>query len=81
MRIFDDTGAEVERVYIKLMSQLPVWKKIKIIDDLYLTGVSMATSSVHRQYSGINQSDVKKKVAEMFLGKDLSRKIYDVNAA
>lgn len=77
MKLFDDTGPEAERVYIELMSQTPVWKKVRIIDDLYLTAVSIVTSSIRRRYPGINQSESKKRIAEIFLGKNISWRIYD----
>ena len=77
MKLFEDTNPEAEHVYINLMSIAPSWKKISVIDHLYLTSVSMVRLSVLRKYPNVNNVKLRNETAKLILGEDVSKKIYD----
>lgn len=76
MKLFEDTHPEIEKIYIKLIGQLPVWKRVRIIDQLYITAFSMVRMSIRRKYPNISAMELKNESAKLFLGDNLSKKIY-----
>lgn len=81
MRLFDDTRPEAEKVYIDLMNQAPIWKKVGAIDGLYLTAFSMLRTSICRRYPGINPVEIRTKMAEILLGEEYGRRLYGAKTA
>jgi len=76
MNLFDDTHPEAEEVYIRLLSQAPAWKKMEVINQLYLTAVSMARAGIRRRHPDADEDEIRRRVARMFLGDELARKVY-----
>jgi len=76
MNLFDDTRPKATRVYLRLLSQAPAWKKIEMLDLLYATGVSLARAGVRRRYPDADESEIRWRVARLFLGKQLADKVY-----
>lgn len=67
MKLFEDTNPEAEKFYIHLMSQAPIWKKVQIIDQLYLLAVSMARAGIYRRNPNATPEEVNKELAAIFL--------------
>lgn len=76
MKLFDDTPPEAGKVYVRLLSQAPAWKKMEIVNQLYLTAVSMARAGIRRRHPDADEDEIRRRLARMFLGEELARKVY-----
>jgi len=76
MKLFDDPHPEAEAVYVRLLSQAPAWKKMDIVNQLYLTAVSMGRAGIRRRHPNADEEEIRKRLARMFLGDELARKVY-----
>ncbi len=73
-----DTHPEIERVQIQLIRQMPAWKKMAIVDDLNETVRTLAISGIKQRYPDATPAEVERMLADLMLGADLARKVYDV---
>jgi hypothetical protein len=73
---FDDTHPDVERAYVRLLRQLPVWRKIEIVDQPHAAAVSLGRAGIRRHHSLADEEEVRLSVAHMFPGQELADRVY-----
>lgn len=72
-----DTHPEIERVQIQLIRQMPAWKKMAVVDDLNETVRTLAISGIKQRHPDASPAEVERMLAELMLGAELARKVYD----
>jgi hypothetical protein len=76
MSLFDDTHPDAERVYLRLLSQAPVWRKMEIVDQLYAMAVSLGRAGIRRRHPQADDEEVRLRLARLLLGNDLATRVY-----
>jgi hypothetical protein len=72
-----DTHPKMEALQIELIRHMPSWKKISIVDDLNETVKILATSGLQGRYPDATPKQIHRMLAELMLGAELARKVYD----
>ncbi|MBI3738174.1 MAG: hypothetical protein HY258_03915 [Chloroflexi bacterium] len=62
---------------IELIRRMPAWKKISIMDGLNETVKTLAISGIKERHPDATPQQIQRMLAEMMLGEELARKIYD----
>jgi hypothetical protein len=56
---------------------MPAWKKMAIVDDLIATVRTLAISGLRERHPDATPQEIDRLLAEMMLGAELARKVYD----
>ena len=75
--LFPDTDPKMEAIQIQLIRRMPSWKKISILEGLNETVKTLAVSGIKERYPHATPQQVHRMLAELMLGADLARKVYD----
>lgn len=72
-----DTHPKIEALQIELIRHMPAWKKIAIVDGLNETVKTLAISGIKQRHPNATPEQVQRMLAELMLGVELARKVYD----
>lgn len=72
-----DTHPKIEALQIELIRRMPAWKKIAIVDGLNETVKTLAISGIKQRHPNATPEQVHRMLAELMLGAELARKVYD----
>jgi hypothetical protein len=74
---YSDTHPKIDQMQIELIRKMPSWKKFAIVDDLNETVKAFAISGIKQRHPGATQDQIQRMLADIMLGPELSRKVYD----
>lgn len=72
-----DTHPKVEALQIRLIRDMPAWKKLAIVDGLNESVKTLARSGLRQRYPNAAPEQIQRLLAELMLGAELARKVYD----
>jgi hypothetical protein len=71
-----DTHPEAERILIRLLREVPVWRKLQMMGDLNRTANQLALEGLRDKYPQATDSELKRHLADLLLGPELAQKAY-----
>ena len=74
-RLFTDTNAKSEALFISLMREAPAWRKLAMVDQLNQTVRSLALNGLRKRHPRASREELKWLLAELTLGTDLVNQI------
>lgn len=74
---YSDTHPKIEQMQIELIRKMPTWKKLAAVDDLNETVKAFAIGGIKQRHPGATQEQIQRMLADIMLGPELSRKVYD----
>jgi hypothetical protein len=75
--LYPDTHPKMEALQIEIIRRMPAWKKIAIVDDLNETIKTLAISGIKQRHPNATPEQARRMLAEMMLGEELARKVYE----
>jgi hypothetical protein len=75
--LYPDTHPKIEQMQIEFIRRMPAWKKLAIVDDLNETVKTLAVSGIKQRNPNASPEQVQRMLAELMLGKELARKVYE----
>lgn len=75
--LYSDTHPKMEALHIQIIRRMPVWKKFSIVDDLNETVKTVAISGIKQRHPAATPEQIHRMLAELLLGAELARKVYD----
>lgn len=75
--LYSDTHPKMEQMQIEIIRRLPLWKKMGIVDGLNETVKTLAISGIKQRHPDASPEQVRRMLAELMLGSELARKVYD----
>jgi hypothetical protein len=67
----------MEQMQIEFIRRMPAWKKISMVDGLNETVKTLAMSGIKQRHPNATPQQVHRMLAELMLGAELARKVYD----
>lgn len=71
-----DTRPEAEAVRIKLLRNLPPWRKFEIISQLYTQMKNLTIAGLRQRFPNADDAEIHRRMADIFLGPDLALDVY-----
>jgi hypothetical protein len=68
--VLTDTATDTEEVLIKLLRTAPVWKRLKMIEDLNESLRVLASADLRRCYPAANEKELNKRLAARLLKRE-----------
>jgi len=75
--LYCDTDPKIEKLQIEIIRSMPAWKKISIVDSLNQTLKTLMISGIKERNPSASPQQVQYNLAELLLGEELARKVYD----
>jgi hypothetical protein len=72
-----DTHPKIEQMQIELIRRMTTWKKFSVLDGLNETVKMLAVSGIKQRHPDATPQQVHRMLAELMLGEELARKVYD----
>jgi hypothetical protein len=76
VQVFSDTAPQVEDLQIQLMRDLPAWRKLRMLSELNASGRLMAMAGLRRRHPQAQESELRRRLADLLLGADLARQAF-----
>jgi len=76
IRLFDDTTPQAEAKLIELLRQKSSLEKLRMVNQLNAGVRTLAMSGLRLRFPGATEQELKYKFAELRLGPELARKVY-----
>lgn len=73
---YSDTHPEMEALQVKLLRQVPGWRRLELMVSLCSSARDLALAGLRRQYAGSSDSEIQRRLADILLGEDLACKLY-----
>lgn len=68
--VLPDTSAAAEEVLVTLLRTAPVWKRLKMVEDLNESLRALATADLRRCYPGADQKELTKRLAARLMERE-----------
>lgn len=75
--LYSDTHPQMEALQIELIRHMPAWKKMAMVDSLNETVKALALGGLRQRHPDATPEQLRRMLAEMMLGAELARKVYD----
>jgi hypothetical protein len=76
--LFPDTHLEAKAVLIRLLREAPPWRKLEMVDQLNQSVKLLVIAGLRQRYPGEDEAVLQRRLAGLFLGEELARKVYGI---
>jgi hypothetical protein len=73
---YSDTHPEMEALQIRLLREVPSWRKMEMLISLNASAQELALSGLQRRFPSASPNELRRRLADILLGQDLARKVY-----
>jgi hypothetical protein len=74
--LYPDTHPKMEALQIELWRQASPTKKMSMLAQLNKSVRTLAMAGLRSQYPQASEAELRRKLADLLLGKELARKVY-----
>jgi hypothetical protein len=74
--LFPDTRPEAEAVLIRLLREMPPWRKIEMVGQMNLAVKTMMISGLKARFPHDPPELIQRRLADLLLGAELAEKVY-----
>ena len=75
--LFTDTHPKMEALQIQVIQRMSASKKMGILNGLNETVRTLALSGIKQRHPNATPAQTQRMLAELMLGEELARKVYD----
>ena len=68
--LFTDTSTDAEAVLVTLLRTTPVWKRLRMVEDLNESLRVLAAADLRRCYPNAKEQELKRRLASRLLGRE-----------
>ena len=73
---YSDTHPEMEALQIRLLREVPSWRKMELLISLNASAQELALAGLKRRFPNASADELRRRLADILLGQDLARKVY-----
>lgn len=72
----EDTHASIDELQMRILRQIPPWRKIELVFELSDTVSTLALLGITHRFPGIGEQELRRRYADLALGNKLAKKVY-----
>ena len=72
--IYSDTHPQVEELQIRLLREVPVWRKLEMFAELNAAARLLALSGLRKRHPDADQDELRFRLAVLLYGEELAEK-------
>ena len=74
--MLSDTHPDAEAVQIRLLREMPVWRKLQLLSDLCMTARTLALAGLRDRFPEAGPEELRRRLATLCLGPELADRAY-----
>lgn len=74
--LVSDTNPEIQRIYLAMMREIPAWRKVEMVGQMYLATKQLALSGLRQRHPAANEEELQRRLADLLLGPELAALAY-----
>ena len=74
--MISDTHPKMEQLRIDLLRELPSWRKLHMVGQMYETMKLLALSGLRQRHPGVSEAELQRRLADLWLGPELAVKVF-----
>lgn len=71
-----DTDPKAEALRLKLLREMPVWRKLELLGQLNAAVRTLALAGLRARYPNASEAELSRRLADLLLGSDLAARVY-----
>jgi hypothetical protein len=71
-----DTWPEIEQLRLERLREMPSWRKLALVGEMYRTVRSLAVAGLRQRYPGDSPDQRERRLADPLLGSELAVCVY-----
>jgi hypothetical protein len=75
-RLFEDTDPKAEEVLIRLLREMPPWRKLEMVGQMNLAVRQLAIAGLKTRHPNDPPELIRRRLADLMLGPELAEKVY-----
>ena len=75
---YSDTHYEIEDLQIKLLREVPTWRKMEMLVSLNASAQQLARAGLRKRFPQADESEISRRMADLLLGEETGKKVYGV---
>jgi len=75
-RLFLDTDPKTERVWLEMLRQAPVWRKMHMVAEMNRAVRELALLGLRKRYPNDPPERLRRRLANLLLGEELAARAY-----
>jgi len=72
-----DTSPEMEELHLRLLRDLPPWRKMALLNQLIIAARQVAWQGLRQRYPDADEAELRRRFADLVLGPALAAQIHD----
>ncbi|HSQ27097.1 MAG TPA: hypothetical protein VLM80_08225 [Anaerolineales bacterium] len=73
---YSDTHPEMEDLQIKLLREVPTWRKMEMLVSLNASAHEIAKAGLRKRFPSADEREITRRLADLLLGEELAKKVY-----
>ena len=73
---YSDTYPEMEEFQIKLLREVPTWRKMEMLVSLNASAHELAKAGLRKRFPSADESEIKRRLADLLQGEETVKKVY-----
>jgi RimJ/RimL family protein N-acetyltransferase len=73
---YSDTHPDMENLQIKLLREVPTWRKMEMLVSLNASAQQLARAGLRKRFPTADESEITRRLADLLLGEELAKKVY-----
>ena len=74
--IFSDTSADAEAEMLRIYRDMPVWRKLELVDDAIRTSRQLAMAGLRSRHPDESLEKLRRRLLGLVLGEEMAAEIY-----
>ena len=74
--LYSDTHPKMEALQIKLLREVPAWRKMEMLAQLNASARTLALSGLRQRHPNAGEGELRRRLAGLLLGDELAQKVY-----
>ncbi len=71
-----DTSPEMEELHLRLLRELPPWRKLALMNQLIIAARQVAWQGLRQRYPHADEAELRRRFADLVLGPALAARLY-----
>ena len=73
---YSDTHPDMEDLQIKLLREVPTWRKMEMLVSLNASAQQLARAGLRKRFPKADESEITRRLADLLLGEELAKKVF-----
>ena len=74
--LYSDTHPKMEALQIKLLREVPAWRKMEMLAQLNASAQILALSGLRQRHPNASEIELRRRMAGLLLGEEIAQKVY-----